>query len=293
MKFKIALAFLSIYLIWGSTYLAIALAVTTLPPLTLSALRFFLAALLMEALALSKKEKSLTARESRISLISGALLISANGFVCIAEKYIASGVVAVVIGTMPIWILILSWIFFQSGKPSLLKVVGSLIGCIGVALIAQDSLTGSSSFHYSVLFLPLSCLLWSLGTLAQKSLVAVKSPLKFSALQMAGGFMTVLLLSILFEHPWSIQWNSISLTSWWALGYLVFLGSIIGFTSYSWLSRNVSPHLVSTYALVNPIIAVALGVTLNNESLSSNLLVGTLIIIFGLSLLIFKPKKRA
>lgn len=285
---KIA-SFFAIYVIWGSTYLAIRYGIESIPPFMLSTARFFLAGIIMGALSLIFKEASLDRHELRIAALSGVLLILANAVVCVVEESLPSGLVAVVIGTMPIWMLLISWLMFQGGRPSLLKIVGSGVACIGIAMIASDSgLKVENASSLGFVYLAFSCLFWSFGTLVQKKVAQIKSPLRFSALQMLTGSLVTLAASFTLEKPWEMEWGQVTPASLWALAYLIVFGSLIAFSAYSWLSRNVQPYLVSTYALVNPVIAVLLGAVFYHEPITPVFLGATLIILIGLFLLLVK-----
>jgi drug/metabolite transporter (DMT)-like permease len=285
----VILAFAAVYLIWGSTYLAIQYAVDSLPPLASSSFRFFVAGLIMFAIAKLRREKKLPPAEAKTARLTGVLLISANAVVCVAEKKVNSGLAAVVIGAMPIWIMFLSWSFFLKERPSPKKLLGAVIGLIGIALITAG---GSSPHHaqdyfFGVFLLLLSSALWSTGTLLQRHTRGVLSTFRFTGEQMLAGSLAVALLSFCGEDLRHFAWNEISLRSSLALLYLIVFGSVIGFTSYSWLSRRVEPHLVSTYALVNPVIAVALGWAFAGDLISGSFLGGVLLVLSGLALLIF------
>jgi drug/metabolite transporter (DMT)-like permease len=288
LKIKIAAAFFAVYVIWGSTYLAIRIGIETIPPLTLGSIRFFIAGSIMLLVSHFAKEARLNKRELKIGIISGILMISANGFVCIVEETIPSGIVAVFIGTAPIWMLLVSWLFFSGARPSFLKFFGALVGLIGIAIIARDSASTSltSSPWLGFGLLTISCLSWTFGSLIPRRLPKVESGLRFSGLQMMAGAFTIGTFCLIFEKPFSMDWSQVSSKSAWALAYLIAFGSLIAFTAYTWLSRNIQPHLVSTYALVNPIVAVFLGAALYDEVLSANLLIATIIVIAGLSFLV-------
>ncbi len=288
MKLKIAAAFFAVYVIWGSTYLAIRFGIETIPPLSLGAMRFIVAGLTMFLVSYLAKEKPLNSHEVKTGIVSGILMMSANGLVCIVEKTIPSGIVAVFIGTAPIWMLLISWLFFNGARPTFWKFFGAIVGAIGIGIIAQESAEGSldNSAWLGFGLLTVSCLSWTFGSLIPRRLPRVKSGLRFSGLQMFAGAMGLTLFSLIFEKPWAIDWSQVSSTSWWALAYLIAFGSLIAFSAYTWLSRNVQPHLVSTYALVNPVVAVFLGAIFYDEALSTHLLFATIIVIVGLSFLV-------
>ncbi|MBX3019952.1 MAG: EamA family transporter [Bdellovibrionaceae bacterium] len=291
------LSFLSVYLIWGSTYLAIRYAIDGIPPWTLSSLRFFVAAALMLALGLLRRESKITPAEKKTAIISGAFLVIANGFVCVTEAWVASGVVAVIIGAMPIWILLMGWFFFGEGRPAVRQILGALIGVGGIALIAGTGhaavIGDGPGLIVGVFFLFLSGVLWASGTLLQRRTKGLTSLFRFSAWQMFSGAIATGLLSLALEKPWSLAWLEIPAVSWWSLGYLIVFGSLVSFSAYLHLSRNFAPAVVSTYALVNPLIAVGLGWLFLREPVDLKFALATLLVLVGLALLLFKKRPPA
>ncbi len=287
-------AFIAVYLIWGSTYLAIKYAIESIPPWTVGTLRYSIAGFLMLLFALSKREPRLTSAQIKIALLSGPCLVVANGLVCVVEQWIASGVAALVIGAMPIWILFIGWFFFKQTKPDARKLIGALIGLMGVALIASGSFTSlDPKANFGTVILIGSSWLWAVGTLVQRGVGPISSPFLFSALQMLAGAAVNALFVFGLESPLSHDWSQVTSVSLLAVGYLIVFGSLIAFTAYGWLSRNVEPHLVSTYALVNPIVAVALGSLFYSEPITVKFVFSTLLVAAGLALFVFKKKRHA
>lgn len=288
------LAFFAVYLIWGSTYLAIKFAIESIAPWSLSTLRFFIAGLIMFAIALVAREKRVTQTELRIAVISGPLLVVANGIVCVVEQWVASGVAALIIGAMPIWILFIGWIGFKQPKPDARKLVGALVGLAGIGLIASGNLSsGSANASFGNFVLIGSSWLWAIGTLIQRRALKVQSPFLFSSLQMIAGSLVTGAFALWSESPFTHDWSHVTSTSWLALVYLIIFGSLIAFTAYGWLSRNLEPHLVSTYALVNPVVAVALGSLFYREPITAKFLVATVLVAAGLALFVLKrPQAR-
>lgn len=294
-RLQIVLAFASIYLVWGSTYLGILYAVETIPPWALAGMRFIVASFCMWSVTWFKKEVPLTRDEKRIAFISGTLMVLANGFVGVAEKHVSSGIAAVVIGAMPIWVMLVGWLAFGTGRPEARKILGACIGLSGIFWIAAGGSHVSSDSWFAQaapLFLCLSSILWTIGTLVQRRLKGLTSSFKFSALQMICGAGAASLCSLLFESPFSYDWSTVTTKSWFALAYLIAFGSLIGFTAYTWLSRNVEPYLVSTYALVNPVIAVWLGWMLADEPLTGKFIGSTILVLLGLAVLMWRPRAK-
>ena len=289
------LCFFLVYVIWGSTYLAIRYGIETLPPWMMSSVRFFVASFLMWILSRWKKENAtLTSAEKKSAIISGLLLVFANGMVGCVELSLPSGLVAVVIGAMPIWIMGIGWLFFDQARPTLQKSIGALIGLAGIALIATnesgDGHGARNLIGAATLFFSSWC--WAFGTLVQRKTPGVKSVFKYSALQMVCGACGVGILSLILEKPWAFDFSAVSQASLIALLYLILFGSVVAFTAYAWLSRNIEPSLVSTYALVNPVIAVLVGWAWKAEVVDSRFFTATILVLLGLSLLMMKPFAR-
>lgn len=292
-RYKIWLAFAAVYLIWGSTYLALRAGIETISPWLLAFSRFALAGGLALGLARLKREPALEAKEVLLALSTGVLLIGSNGLVAMAEQTLASGLVAVVIGAMPIWIMLLGWLFFSQARPTLLKTSGALFGFLGILLIAQSQLQGGAISTTGLPLLFVSSALWAFGTLMQGQLKGLKSLFRFSGLQMLAGSISAGVMALLFEKPWQLSLADISLGSWISLLYLAIFGSVVGFTAYTWLSRNVDAQLVSTYALVNPVIAVGLGWLVYREPVSGSFALAVACVLIGVGMMLKKPAAEA
>lgn len=284
------LALAAVYVIWGSTYLAIKIAIESFPPWFLSSARYLIAGLLMLAVAMFRRDARLARSEVRIAVASGALLVVANGMVGVVEQWIATGMVAVIIGAMPIWIMFLGWLAFAQPRPTLQKVVGALIGLGGIVLIAGDNFTSHAPHAaFGNVLILLSSWLWAAGTLIQRRAAGLNSLWLFSAVQMLAGSAVTLLFSLALEKPWTIPWQDVGAGPLLALAYLVVFGSLVAFTAYGWLSRNVESHIVSTYALVNPLVAVALGFAVFREPLNAQFVAATMLVAAGLAIFLGKP----
>jgi drug/metabolite transporter (DMT)-like permease len=286
------LALAAVYLIWGSTYLAIKIAIESFPPWCLSSLRYLIAGLLMLAVAKIRRDARLAPTELKVAMASGALLVVANGMVGVVEQWIATGMVAVIIGAMPIWIMFLGWLAFAQPRPTLQKVVGALIGLGGIVLIAGGNFASHDAHAaFGNVLILVSSWLWAAGTLIQRRAVGLTSIWLFSAIQMLAGSGVTLLFSLALERPWAIAWQDAGLDSLLALAYLVVFGSLVAFTAYGWLSRNLESHIVSTYALVNPLVAVALGFAVFREPLNARFLTATVLVAVGLAILLGRPMR--
>jgi len=283
----------TVYLIWGSTYFAIAYVIESMPPLLAMGIRFLIAGILL-ALIISLRqgpsELKIPRAELRSSLLMGFLLLGFGiGTVSIAQAYVPSGIVALIIAALPLWIAIFRTI---SGE-RLVKIswLGLVIGFAGVALLLKPgSITPVSEIENSKLFLFMLLVLlgnigWALGTFLAPRFPLPKNTLVFTAYEMLAGGISLTLAG--FVKGESIS-DFLDATTWswlWFI-YLIIFGSIAAYTAYLWLVANAPVSLTATYAYVNPIIAVALGALFLNEKITSSYALGGLIILMGVVLVV-------
>ena len=283
----------TVYLIWGSTYFAIAYVIESMPPLLAMGVRFVIAGLLL-ALIISLRqgpsELKIPRAELKSSLLMGFLLLGFGiGTVSIAQAYVPSGIVALIIAALPLWIAIFRTI---SGEQLVkLSWLGLVIGFAGVALLLKPgSITPVSDIENSKLFLFMLLVLlgnigWALGTFLAPRFPLPKNTLVFTAYEMLAGGVSLTLAGFIKGESIS---DFLDATSWswlWFL-YLVFFGSIVAYTAYLWLVANAPVSLTATYAYVNPIIAVALGAIFLDELITSAYAIGGLIILIGVILVV-------
>lgn len=278
--------FASVYLIWGSTYLAIKFAVDTLPPYLMAGTRFILAgSMLWGFLAWRGQAPRPTWRQFRAAAFIGILLLAgANGFVTWSEQWAPSGIAALIVGTMPLWMVLFDWLLNKHSAPAPSVFLGLAVGFAGVALLASQNMNGggdtsAAQARWAIAALLFACVLWSYGSLRSRRVDQGPSLMLASAMQMIGGGVVMLGIGTAMGEWPRVHPEAVSLSSVLALAYIVIFGSLIGFTSYVWLLQVVSPTAVSTYAFVNPIVAVLLGVTLGNEPITGMTVVaGTMIV---------------
>lgn len=290
----IVAAFAIIYLVWGSTYLAIRFAVETIPPFLLASLRFLIAGGIMYAWLWARGDAKVTSRQLVTCATSGILmLVGGNGLVCWAEQFVPSGITALIIGTAPLWIVMVGWIGFRDGAPGIKVVLGLVLGLAGVVLLANPGGQTEAEVSlnpFGLVAILFACFFWAWGSFLSKSPTMPKSTLLSVALQMLIAGTAMLPISIGLGEFSSIDWSAVSAKSVWSLIYLIVFGAIIAYTCYGWLFRNVSAAAVSTYAYVNPVVAVLLGYWLAGEEITQMTVVGAGLILFGVLLVSGRKK---
>ncbi|AYL96368.1 EamA family transporter [Mucilaginibacter celer] len=294
----VVLAFATVYIVWGSTYFFIKIAVAGFPPLLLGALRFFTAGLLLMIWCAIKGEKIFIKQNVLHAAVSGfLLLVIGNGVVIWVEQTLPSAVVAIMVTSPPIWFVLLDKPNWATNFKSKSTIAGLLIGFVGVILLFSDQIesmlgtsTGASKLP-GMLLLVFGTLGWASGSLYSKHYNNKGSGTVNAAWQMLAASAFFIPASFLTGEVQTVSWQSIPTQSWWALAYLVVFGSIAAFTAYVWLLQVRSATQVGTYAYVNPVIAVLLGVIFAGEHVSFLQVIG-LVVILGSVLLINLSKYR-
>ncbi len=289
-KISIILAFAALYVIWGSTYLAIFFAIQSLPPFMMAGVRFVSAGIIMYAFArftgAAKPERSTWTT----ALIVGAcLLLCGNGGVTISEKWVPTGLAALLVATVPIYIALLGWMTGSAPRPPPMIWLGLLGGFVGVGILVGPAFTSAPSGNHLALgmsILLVGSLIWSAGSLYSRTANNAPSPFLASGQQMiCGGGLLFLLGLVLGEHrhfdPQHVTWLSLG-----GFIYLVLIGALVGYPAYSYLLRHVDPAKVATYAYVNPIVAVLLGALFAHENLSLRMLLAAVLIIGSVAMVI-------
>ncbi|MGB8591305.1 MAG: EamA family transporter [Candidatus Acidiferrales bacterium] len=290
-----AFAFAAIYLGWGSTYLAIRVAVHSFPPLLMMGARHMIAGALLYAILRGRGAALLSPREWRGALITGAFfMLGGHGSLAWAEQHVTSGLAALLAATIPLWMVLLSprregepWLTAQTGT-------GLALGAAGVALlIGPDALHRASRADLlgagAVLFAAIS---WAIGSSARSRLHLPSSSAMVAAAQMLVGGALLLITGSAFGETRDVHLASIPPRAVFAFGYLIVVGSLLGFTAYIWLLSVRSHARVATYAYVNPVVAVFLGWALGGEHVSPRILVAAAIIVAGVFLAIRNPVQR-
>lgn len=286
-------AFAAIYILWGSTYLAIKIGIETFPPFIMAGARFFVAGTILFLAATRTADFEMPRLEHwKTSFVVGTLLLlGGNGGVVIASQYVSSSVTALLVATEPFFIVLLSWLWLKHERPGIRTVTGLAIGFVGVALlILGQAATGTSSGTGYGLWIGTFAVIAAALSWAAGSIYGLRSPVPRSSLLTAGMYMIsggimLFFVSLLRGEWWASDFTAISIRSWLAVGYLIIFGSLIGFTAYSWLLKNAQPSMVATYAYVNPVIAVLLGWGIAGESLTGQMLMGAATVIVSVALI--------
>lgn len=289
---KLLLAFAAVYFIWGSTYLAIRFAIETVPPFLVGGSRFLLAGAVMYAWLRARGAARPTRLEWRSAFIIGPLLMTGgNGGIVYSEQFVPSGIVALIVALVPLWLLVLGWMR-GGGRPSGREWFGVAVGLVGVAmLVSTDGNPSNGGIGpLPLLVMILSTLSWSVGSLIARDAPLPASPLLASAMEMlAGGAGMVLIAAVRGEFT-QLAMSSISWRSSLSIGYLAVFGSIVAFSSYKWLLTKASPAAVGTYAFVNPVVAVALGWAFAAEPLGPRTIVAMLVIVGAVVTISLRPR---
>jgi drug/metabolite transporter (DMT)-like permease len=296
LRWRIAIAFAAIYLIWGSTYLAIRFAIETIPPLLMCGVRYLIAGGGLYALIRWRGVKAPSRLQWRSTLIIGALLLfGGNGGVTVAEKLVPSSVASLIIATVPLWMVLLNWKWGDGIRPSVGVFSGLGLGVLGIALIAAPNATadGGAINPIGMLILVLAALSWAIGSLYSRRAPLPAEPLMSTAMEMLAGGALMFVASLLTGQAGQVRLDQVTFRSLAAVVYLILFGSLIGFTAYVWLLKVSTPAHVSTYAFVNPVVAVFLGWALAGEVLNVRTLMAAAIIIAAVVLITTQQAKGA
>lgn len=291
---RVVLAFAAVYLIWGSTYLAIKFVIEEMPALLTAGIRFIVAGLLLWALAPGGKARLPTGRDwSWAFLLGGLLFLGGNGAVVLVEAKMPTGVTALLITSVPLWMVLVEWAT-GGAKPQALAVAGLLLGFGGVGLLASED-GGWEGGEVDPLYvggLLLGCLAWAIGSVLSRR-GGIRQPiLRSVALQMAAGGLLLTLAGLALGDAGRLDLADITWKGSVAWVYLVLFGSIVAFTAYSWLLSVRPSAMVSTYAFVNPVVAVALGALVLGEPLGPRTLLASVLILAAVALVIYAKSRK-
>ncbi|GAA3390234.1 EamA family transporter [Streptomyces roseoviridis] len=281
-----------VYVVWGSTYLGIRVAVETLPPFLSASTRFVVAGLLLAGIIAWRQGPAalkVTPRRLGSAVVVGLLLLlGGNGLVVLAETSVPSGLAALLVAVVPAWVVL-----FKAGfgeRPSAGGLVGVLLGLAGLAVLTLPGLSGDVQAGGVVLVI-VGTLLWSVGSFASSRIPMPANPFTASAYEMIAGGVGCLGVALVRGEQHGLDPSAVSGRSWAALGYLIVFGSLIAFTAYAWLLQTAPLSLVATYAYVNPVVAVALGALILNEALSWPIVLGGAIVVAGVCLIVSTERR--
>lgn len=284
---------LSIYIVWGSTYLAIMFAVDTIPPFLMAGVRWLIAGLIMYVWRRLAGDPHPKAIHWRSAAVVGLLLVTGgNGLVSWAEQVVPSGITALLVGSVPLWIMLLDLlrgvIFKKDTRPSWLSMIGILIGFGGIVLLVgpweQAGAIGRVDLIGAGVLL-LASILWAAGSLYNRGAKLPASPLMGTALEMLTGGAALMVIASLTGEWGQLDLAAVNLNSLLGLLYLIVFGSLVGFATYTWLLRSAPVTLVSTYAYVNPVVAIFLGAILAHEPITPRVVFAALIILGSVALI--------
>lgn len=285
---KILAAFAAVYVVWGSTYLAIRVAIESLPPLLMAGARFLLAGGLLYAFMRLRGEPAPERRHWRSTAIVGmALLLFGNGGVVMAERTVPSGVVALLVAMVPMWMVLLEWLRRGGTRPTLRTTVSLVIGFAGmVLLIGPSGLAGGQGVDpLGAGLVMMGSIAWAAGSIYSRGAPLPKSPFLATGMEMAWGGVWLLIAGTLRGEWGTVDPSGFTAESVLAFFYLVAFGSLIGFTAYIWLLGVSSPARVSTYAYVNPVVAVFLGWAILGEPLTARVLGAAAVIVAAVAVI--------
>jgi len=281
-------AFAAVYVVWGSTYLAIRYAVQTMPPLLMAGARFSVSGAMLYGWARVRGAPRPTAAEWRVAALTGVLMLClGNGSVGWAEQRIPSALAALIVAVVPLWMVLFDWVMPGGRRPTLAVVAGVLVGLAGlVVLVGPEQIgAGEPVDVVGALVLVAASMAWAFGSVYNKRGARPESATMSTGLQMLGGSVALVASGLALGEGHQAAVTHISAASWAGWLYLVTFGSLIGFTAYIYLLKEVSPAKASTYAYVNPVVALLLGWAIAGESITPRTLVAGAIILGGVALI--------
>ncbi len=284
---RLVLAFAAVYLLWGSTFLAMRFGIRTIPPLFMASMRHLVSGTLLIAWAARRAARWPTAREWRHAAIVGVLLLGANGTVAWSEQRVPSGTAALLVATVPLWMVLIDWLRPRGLHPGRGVLVGLSLGLAGLATLVGPAAWGGRGGVNPVgaAALVLGSLSWAAGSVVAQQLPKPPVPLLAVGMQMVCGGAALLIAATVSGEAAQFSLARVSLASALGWGYLVVFGSLVGFTAYAYLLRSTTAARVSTYAYVNPVIAVLLGWAFAGEVVTARTVAAAAVIVAGVAII--------
>jgi drug/metabolite transporter (DMT)-like permease len=293
---KTLLAFGIIYFVWGSTFLFIRIGVRELPPLLFAALRFLPAGLVLYVWMIVQGERAPTLRQwTSATLLALLIFVGDYGLLFWAEQHVPSGIAAVMLATIPLFMALSEIIFLRTQKLTIRLALALLIGIGGVAVLMSRSLMlgGAPIDSRGAIALIFASMSWSVASVLSRKLPLPQSKVMSAGAQMLAGGILLTITAALFGEFRGFHPAAISGRAWFALIYLIVFGSLIGFTAYVWLLHHESPTKVGTYAYVNPVVAVVLGYFFGGETLGTRTVLGTLFVLVSVLVITTTPARKS
>ncbi len=292
-KILTIIAFISIYFIWGSTYLCVAIAVDEIPPFLMAGVRFVIAAVLIVGLYyLFEKGPRPSQKQLLNSFLAGIMFLAlGNGGMTWVLQYLDSGLTAMIVSAQPLVLVLMMWFLDKKPLP-LMTFVGIFLGILGMYfLISQDQIVQSDNQSLGIVIILFTIFIWGVASIFVSKVELPKSLMLNSGIQMITGGLFLILASVLVENPFDVNWFDLKSKTWFSLWYLIIFGSIVAFSSFNYLLRTVSPEKVSTSTYINPIVALILGYYFRNEIITNQSIIASLILLTGVYFINVNKKK--
>lgn len=289
MKSRIWSALLALYIAWGTTYLAIRFADESIPPFFMTGVRFLVAGLILYIWRRLAGDPMPTRRQWLSAAIIGTLLLVGGiGGVSLAEKYVPSGIAALIVAATPLWVVIIEAVRRGGQRPTLMTILGVVIGLAGILVLIDPMQVGWHQTGFSLLgagILLLAALSWAIGSIYTRDAHLPTSPLLGTGMELLAGSAGSFVVGVMLGEGRQLDLAAISLRSLAGLGYLIVIGSLVGFVCYTWLLRVAPTTLVVTYAYVNPVVAIIVGSLLAQEALTPRIILAAPLILSAVGLI--------